>query len=138
MTIPSVTKSGEVTYLHEAGNSSIPTTEIATKATDSFGNDGDYWSELRVPYAFWYQTWTSSKTGNLTDVGINLAANTPNQDMPITIFRYHNESELLAPFFTWETLASASVGVSVPVAQTFKVQNVDVVCPRPTCFPTHI
>jgi hypothetical protein len=40
------------------------------------------------PEAFFYQTWTSSKSGSLTEVGINLATSAPNITAGITVFRY--------------------------------------------------
>ena len=80
------------------GDSSIPTTGRATNATDGSGNYGHYWSETGIAkLVFLYQTWSSSKSGNLTEVGINLAANAPNEDVGITVFRYQNESQFLSP-----------------------------------------
>ncbi|KAJ5735306.1 uncharacterized protein N7483_000431 [Penicillium malachiteum] len=90
---------------------------IYAEATDKAPNMGNYTAANDVPYANFYQTWVSSKPGNLTTIGI--------------IFRYASEEKLLSPYYIWETLASVSVGLDdtlqnslltfkVPVGKTVK------------------
>lgn len=107
----------------------IPSTGRATNATDGSGNYGDYWSETGLPtQKFLYQTWISSKSGNLSEIGVNLASNAHAANpLTITVFSYHNESELLRPFFKWTALASVTIGnVAGTVAPALKVQRVAV------------
>lgn len=40
------------------------------------------------PAMSFFQTWTSSKTGTLSEVGVNLAANIVNSNITMTVFRY--------------------------------------------------
>jgi hypothetical protein len=100
---------------------------IATQATDGSGNNGDYWSESGYPEAFFYQTWTASKSGNLTEIGVNLAASADNVQLTVTVFRYKDEKQFLSPFFKWETLAAITVGTNVTkISAAFKVQRISV------------
>ncbi|KAL1859652.1 hypothetical protein Daus18300_009517 [Diaporthe australafricana] len=93
----------------------VSTTGLATNATDGSGNFADYYSESGWPASNFYQTWTASKTGALTEVGVNLAANNPNVNMTIVVFRYPDEAALLEPFFKWEALGDHEVN-SAPEA----------------------
>lgn len=107
----------------------IPTIGRATNATEGSGNHGDYWSETGLlDQRYLYQTWSSSKTGTLNEIGVNLACNTPTADpLAITVFRYHNETEFFAPFFNWEVLASTVIGqTAAEITPGFKVQRVAV------------
>lgn len=87
----------------------IPTTGLATTATDGSGNNKDYWAESNYPSTWFYQTWTSSKSGNLSSIGINLGAISPNQPLAVFVFRYPHNADFTAPFFKWETLGWAPV-----------------------------
>ena len=107
----------------------IPTIGRATNATDGSGNYGDYWSETGLlDQRYLYQTWTSSKSGTLAEIGVNLACNTPTANpLAITVFRYQNEAQLLSPFFNWEVLATLEIGqTAAGVTPGFKVQRVPV------------
>lgn len=84
----------------------ISTAGRAVNPTDGSDNSGDYSSEAEIPRSSFYQTWTNSKDGSLREIGINLASQqAPGTNLTITVFRYKNESQLLSPFFNWETLA---------------------------------
>jgi len=117
------------TFHAPAATVSIPTIGRAINATDGSGNYGDYWSETGLlDQRYLYQTWTSSKSGTLAEIGVNLACNTPTANpLAITVFRYQNEAQLLSPFLNWEVLASLVIGqTAAGVTPGFKVQRVSV------------
>ncbi|KAG4435056.1 hypothetical protein IFR05_009462 [Cadophora sp. M221] len=107
----------------------VPSTGRATKAADGSGNYGDYWAETGLlTQRYLYQTWTSSASGNLTEVGVNLACNSPaSNPMAITVFSYQDEKELIGPFLNWKILGSFILGQTPgSVTPGFKVQRVPV------------
>ena len=68
----------------------------------------DY-AECELGPKTFYQTWTASKAGRLTEAGVNVAAFSPTANLSLTLFRYTNDSVLLAPFYVWETLQQVDV-----------------------------
>lgn len=106
-----------------------PIDGLATLATDGSGNFANYRSESGWPAASFFQTWTSSKTGTLTELGINLAANNPNANMTVVTFRYPDEAALLAPFFKWEELGRRELNFATDVTTRHKVVRVPVGAP---------
>jgi hypothetical protein len=101
-----------LTFHAPPGTVAIPTIGRATNATDGSGNYGDCRSETGLlDQRYLYQTWTSSKSGTLTEISVNLACNTPTANpLAITVFRYQNEAQFLSPFFNWEVLATLVIG----------------------------
>ncbi|KAJ5032416.1 uncharacterized protein L3040_009021 [Drepanopeziza brunnea f. sp. 'multigermtubi'] len=101
----------------------------AVNATDGSGNYGAYYSETGlITKRFLYQTWTSSKSGMLTEVGVNLALNAPAPN-PITIvvFSYPDEATLLSPAFRWTELATKLVADTTDRSfLSFQVQRIEV------------
>ncbi|KAK2630397.1 hypothetical protein QTJ16_001217 [Diplocarpon rosae] len=87
---------------------SVPSanTGRAVSATDGSGESGSYSVSCNLPYYQLYQTWTSSKSGNLTEVGVNIAGGLPSAGTNFTVFRYSSNSALIAPHFMWEALAT--------------------------------
>lgn len=86
------------------------------QATDKAPNKGDYiaandfvrspiprrcsytFADRFQPYANYYQTWVSTKSGVLKTIGINLASPpNPTFNMTIQVFRYPDETTLLSP-----------------------------------------
>jgi hypothetical protein len=102
----SPTKSFEVAITQ---GDDIPTTGRAVSATDSSPIDTAYTAICDMPYYQLYQTWTSSKTGTLKEVGVNLAGDNPNANMTITVFRYQDDTNFFTPRYIWETLATADI-----------------------------
>ncbi|QSZ30458.1 hypothetical protein DSL72_000012 [Monilinia vaccinii-corymbosi] len=88
-----------------------PTTkDIAKNAALGSGNHHqDYYLNCSLPQNSLYQTFTSSKTGNLATVGVNLAGDAPTDNVTLTVFRYTNATALLSPFYKWETLSTLDV-----------------------------
>jgi Glycosyl hydrolases family 43 len=98
---------------------------LATTATDSSGEIASWTPTCNLPAYQLYQTWASSKTGTLTEVGVNIAGENPTGNLSITIFRYQNNANLFTPHFVWETLAVDSVPPS-NISQAFEVIRVPV------------
>lgn len=87
------------------------TTGLAVSSTDNSGPSitTPYLDVCDLPYYQLYQTFPSSKTGSLTEVGINIAGDAPTAPLSITIFRYQNDTNFFTPRYVWETLATVSV-----------------------------
>jgi hypothetical protein len=87
----------------------VPTTGLAISSTDNSGLNASYTVVCDMPFYQLYQTWNNSKSGTLTEVGINLAGDFPNDNTTITIFRYDNDTNFFTPRYVWETLALVNV-----------------------------
>jgi hypothetical protein len=72
-----------------------------------------------------YQTWASSKTGTLSEVGVNVAGDNPTGNLTVTIFRYQNNTNFFTPHYVWETLATVNIPPS-NVSEAFEVIRVPV------------
>jgi hypothetical protein len=97
----------------------------AVSATDSSGEAGPFKVICDLPYNSLYQTWASSKTGILSEVGVNIAGDAPTANLSITIFRYQNNSNFFTPRYVWETLTSVSI-VPANISQALEVIRVSV------------
>ncbi|KAB8295722.1 hypothetical protein EYC80_008547 [Monilinia laxa] len=92
----------------------VPSTKtnggLAKNAAIGSGNHHqDYYLNCSLPQYSLFQTFTSSKTGNLTTVGVNLAGDGPTDNVTLTVFRYTNATALLSAFYKWETLSTFDV-----------------------------
>ncbi|CAI7673616.1 unnamed protein product [Penicillium bialowiezense] len=103
----------------------IATTGSATNATDGSGNHKHYWAETNYPSTLLYQTWTSSRTGNLSTIAINLAVNSESPALTVYTFRYENEEQLLAPWFEWELLGYSKL-TTENITQSLNVVKISV------------
>jgi hypothetical protein len=65
---------------------------LATTATDSSNQRSPYSVSCNLPTYQLYQTWSSSKTGNLAEVGEE-----PTGSLSITIFRFQNNTNFFTP-----------------------------------------
>lgn len=81
---------------------------LAETATDSSGADAAYTQVCDTPLNSYYQTWTSSKSGTLKQVDVNLASTPFTDALTLTVFRFQNVSQLQSPHFIWETLGTAA------------------------------
>ncbi|KUJ20909.1 Arabinanase/levansucrase/invertase [Mollisia scopiformis] len=117
----SLSKSVGVTFIP---GTNVSTTGLATSATDS-SEAGAYSPSCNLPQFQLYQTWASSKTGILSEVGVNLAGDFPTGNTTITIFRYQNNTNFFTPHFVWETLTTYNV-VPANVSQALEVVRVPV------------
>lgn len=108
-----------------APGSAIPSTGLATTATDSSGEVAAWTPTCNLPTYQLYQTWASSKTGTLSEVGVNVAGDNPTGNLTITIFRYQNNSNFFTPHYIWETLATANIPPS-NTSQAFEVTRIPV------------
>lgn len=115
------TKSVEVTLIP---GSNVPSAGLATNATDGSGAFA-YSPSCNLPQYQLYQTWTSSKTGMLSEVGVNLAGDFPTGNTTITIFRYQNNTNFFTPHYVWETLATYNA-IPADVSQAFEVVRVPI------------
>lgn len=52
------------------------------------------------------QTWTNSKSGNLTEVGVNIARNIQSVNLTLIVFKFSNDSALISPGYRWEILGT--------------------------------
>jgi hypothetical protein len=119
------TDSRSVTLQIVSGNVTS-STGLAVTATDGSGQvDAAYSPECLLPRYALYQTWTSSKTGNLAEVGVNVAGDNPTGPLSAIVFRYGNETELLTAGYVWETLGNATVEAA-EISQAFEVVRVQV------------
>lgn len=99
---------------------------LAVTSTDSSGQPGvPYTGECLLPSYQIYQTWTSSKSGNLAEVGVNVAGDSPTGNLTITIFRYQNDTNFYTPRYAWDTLATLQV-TPEEMSQAFEVIRVPV------------
>jgi hypothetical protein len=71
------------------------TASLATTAMDSSTIRSPYSVSCNPPTYQLYQTWSSSKTGNLAEVGI--AGDAPTGSLSITIFRFQNNTNFFTP-----------------------------------------
>ena len=102
----------------------------AVSATDGSGETGSYSVSCNLLSQQLYQTWKSSKSGSLTEVGVNIAGLAPTGNLTITIFRYDNDTNFFTPRYIWDTLTTfqlppanvseALVVVRVPVEKAVK------------------
>ncbi|KAL2074477.1 hypothetical protein VTL71DRAFT_8255 [Oculimacula yallundae] len=76
----------------------------AISATDGSGETGFYSVSCNLPSSQLYQTWESSKSGNLTEVGINMAGTALTSALTVIVFRYDNDTNFFTPGYVWETL----------------------------------
>jgi hypothetical protein len=101
-------------------------TGLAVTATDGSGQPNVvYTPDCLLPSYNLYQTWTSSKTGNLVGVGLNVAADNPTGNLSITVFRHQNDTDLQMPRYVWDTLATIEV-TPQEISQAFEVVRVPV------------
>ncbi|KAK4056108.1 hypothetical protein OIO90_002839 [Microbotryomycetes sp. JL221] len=98
----------------------------ALSATDGSGEKGRYLPSSDIPGSTYFQTWTSSKGGNLQEIGVNVAALAPLANLTITVFRYKNKNDIFNPLFKWEELATTRVGLSVKLVESFASVQVPV------------
>jgi hypothetical protein len=66
------------------------------------------------------ETFISSKSGSLKEVGVNVAGATPTGNLSVTVFRYQNETNFYTPRYVWDTLASVEITPS-EISQAFQV-----------------
>jgi hypothetical protein len=118
----SPSKSVVVTF---AAGVNVSSKGLATSATDGSGESGIYSAVCNLPSYQLYQTWASSKSGNLSEVGVNIAGVEPSGNLTITIFRYQNNTNFFTPRYVWETLATLNV-VPDAMSQAFEVIRVPV------------
>ncbi|KAN0115030.1 glycoside hydrolase family 43 protein [Hyaloscypha variabilis] len=105
--------------------SAVSTSGFATTATDSSGEVAAWTPTCNLPTYQLYQTWASSKTGTLSEVGFNVAGDNPTGNLTVTIFRYQNNTNFFTPHYVWETLATVNVLPS-NISQAFEVVRVPV------------
>ena len=105
--------------------SAVPSTGLATTATDSSGEVAAWIPTCNLPTYQLYQTWASSRTGTLSEVGVNVAGDNPTGNLTLTIFRYQANDDFFTPHYVWETLATVSVPPS-GISQAFEVIRVPV------------
>lgn len=98
---------------------------LATIATDSSRETAAYTPICSLPTYQLYQTFTTSKPGTLSEVGVNIAGDNPTGNLTITIFRYQNNSNFFTPHYVWETLTTANI-VPSTISQAFEVVRVPV------------
>jgi hypothetical protein len=103
----------------------VPSTGIATTATDSSGETATYTPTCNLPTYQLYQTWASSKSGTLSEVGVNIAGDSPTGNLTITIFRYQSNSDFFTPHYVWETLTTIDIAPS-KISQALEVIRVPV------------
>ncbi|KAH7360485.1 glycosyl hydrolase [Rhexocercosporidium sp. MPI-PUGE-AT-0058] len=97
----------------------------AVSATDGSGEIESYAASCNLPYYQLYQTWKSSKSGKLTEVGVNIAGVAPTGNLTITIFRYDNDTNFFTPRYIWETLTTFNL-VPSNTSQSLQVVRVPV------------
>lgn len=121
---------GSITDLNCSPNAKFTTPIIPGKtsysglnATDGSGELEAYKPTCNLPAHQLYQTWTSSKSGTLKKVGINIASAAPTSNLTLTLFRYPNNSALISPHFVWETLSTTSIPPS-ELSQAFEVVTI--------------
>ncbi|KAE8448153.1 hypothetical protein EG329_009757 [Mollisiaceae sp. DMI_Dod_QoI] len=119
------TKSVSVTF---APGTSISSNGLATNATDGSGETGTYTPSCNLPQYQLYQAWASSKSGILSEVGVNLAGDFPTGNTTFTIFRYQNNSNFFTPHFIWETLTTFNI-IPSAVSQALEVVRIPVNVP---------
>ncbi|KAL9062784.1 MAG: hypothetical protein Q9157_008634 [Trypethelium eluteriae] len=107
------------------GNTSNPSGN-AIFATDSSGELAAYTQECGIPTNALYQTWQSSSTGVLREVGFNLAG-APRTDaaLAVTVFRFQENADFFTPHYVWETLATATYGAA-NLSQALEVRRITV------------
>ena len=96
------------TTISFASGSEISMSGPAVTATDSSGNTGSYTISCDLPARYLYQTWASSKTGSLSEIGVNMAG-VSTGNLTITVFRFQNNTNFFTPRYVWETLATSIV-----------------------------
>lgn len=99
---------GSTTATFVAG-SGVSTTGRAVNATDYSSLTDPYTQICDLPMNSLYQTWSSSKTGTLSEVGVNIAGDSPTGNVTFTVFRYSNNTNFFTPRYTWETLSTLNV-----------------------------
>jgi hypothetical protein len=104
-----------------------PSTGLAISATDGSGESTSipYSVSCNLPQYQLYQTWASSKAGNLAEVGINIGSAAPTDNLTITIFRYQNNTNFFTPHYVWETLSTFNL-VPANTSQALEVVRVPV------------
>ena len=101
-------------------------TGLAVTATDGSGQPNvGYGGECLLPTYQIYQTFVSSKSGSLTEVGVNVAGDSPTGNLSVTVFRYQNDTNFYTPRYVWDTLASVEFTPS-EISQAFEVVRVPV------------
>jgi hypothetical protein len=103
----------------------VSSTGLATTATDSSGEVAAYTPICNLPTYQLYQTFTSSKSGTLSEIGVNIAGDNPTGNLTITIFRYQNNSNFFTPHYVWETLTTANI-IPSAISEAFEVVRVPV------------
>ncbi|KAL3425571.1 glycosyl hydrolase family 43 [Phlyctema vagabunda] len=95
----------------------------AVSATDGSGQSGNYSVVCDLPQYQLYQTWASSKSGSLTEVGVNMAAAGPTGNLTVTVFRYGNNTDFFTPRYVWESLATVNI-VPADLSDSMRVVRV--------------
>ncbi|PQE24045.1 glycoside hydrolase family 43 protein [Rutstroemia sp. NJR-2017a BVV2] len=104
---------------------SLNVTSTQTTTLGSGNSYQDYFINCTLPQYALYQTFPVTTSGNLSKVGINLAGAGPTGNVSLTVFRYSNETALVAPFYVWETLAAKMVHPE-DISQALMVVEVEV------------
>jgi hypothetical protein len=118
----SLSKSVSVTFIP---GTNVSSTGLAISATDGSGELASYAAVCNLPTYQLYQTWASSKTGMLVEVGVNIAGDAPTAATTITIFRYSNNTNFFTPRYVWETLTTYTLNAT-DVSQALAVVRVPV------------
>jgi hypothetical protein len=105
--------------------SNVSSTGLAITATDTSGELASWTPTCNLPTSQLYQTWASSKTGTLSEVGVNVAGDTPTGNLTITIFRYQSNRNFFTSHYIWETLTTVNIPPS-SISQAFAVIRVPV------------
>ncbi|KAH6681494.1 glycosyl hydrolase [Halenospora varia] len=102
-------------------------TGLALKATDSSGvcPDQKYTPDCNLPDYQLYQTFSTSKSGTLKSVDVNVAGDAPTGNLTITVFRFQNNTNFYTPRYVWETLATRDV-IPSEISQAFESVTVPV------------
>lgn len=106
-------------------STNVSSTGLRTTATDSSGEIAAWIPTCNLPTYQLYQTWASSKTGTLSEVGINIAGDNPTGSLTITIFRYQSNNNFFTPHYVWEMLTTVNIPPS-SISQAFEVVRVPV------------
>lgn len=118
----SLDKSVRVTF---TPGKNVSSSGLAVNATDGSGELATYNPVCNLPTYQLYQTWASSESGHLAEVGVNIAGDYPSGNTTITVFRYTNNTNFFTPRFVWDTLSTFTL-VPGDVSQSLAVVRVPV------------
>jgi hypothetical protein len=118
----SLSKSVAVSFIP---GTNVSSTGLAVSATDGSGETPSYSVSCNLPQYQLYQTFASSKSGNLSEIGVNLAGVSPTANTTITIFRYDNNTNFFTPRYVWETLTTYNL-IPDDLSQALEVVRIPV------------